>query len=482
MKRLSILATLILAVVGLQAQNEMDALRYSRLDFGGTARSVAMGNAFSSLGGDVSTLSTNPAGLGLFKKHEIILTPSFTFGSTESKFYGQTTDEYHLNAGINNFGFVFAFTSENPSIKNLQFGFAKNRLASFNNDISIVGFNNESSLVDYYQHIANGTPHEQLDQFGAYQMWSAYLIDNFEDSDIDYFNDMDQNVLQKMRSTTNGKIDEYTISGAINLMDRFYFGATLGVPVIDYSVDNKFSESDSKNLNDWFSSMSRNEYIQTKGRGINLKFGTIVRVTNWLRLGAAYHTPSAYKLTDKWEVSTEAFYDKSPEGEDGPTHYKIPAARGINDEYTLLTPQRFIGSAAFVFKKFAILSVEYEHVDYSQARLGSTEMFYNENQLIKGSYGSAHNVKAGLEARAGIMSVRLGTGFYGDPFKTSVNNQPYIVYSGGVGLNLGTFFVDLAYVTKRGTDKYYIYDAAWVKAADNKYNHGQFLISGGIRF
>lgn len=38
-------------------------------DLNGTARYVGMGGAMEALGADISTISTNPAGLGFFPRH-----------------------------------------------------------------------------------------------------------------------------------------------------------------------------------------------------------------------------------------------------------------------------------------------------------------------------------------------------------------------------------------------------------------------------
>ena len=49
------------------AQNEEDALRYSNLHFGGTARYIGVSGAFGALGADISVLSVNPAGMARYK-------------------------------------------------------------------------------------------------------------------------------------------------------------------------------------------------------------------------------------------------------------------------------------------------------------------------------------------------------------------------------------------------------------------------------
>lgn len=48
-------------------QNAYDAARYAGDELNGTARFVGMGGAMGALGADISTIGTNPAGIGLFR-------------------------------------------------------------------------------------------------------------------------------------------------------------------------------------------------------------------------------------------------------------------------------------------------------------------------------------------------------------------------------------------------------------------------------
>ena len=57
--------SMILAVGTASAQNLYDAERLSSNELNGTARFVGMGGAMGALGGDISTIGTNPAGIGI---------------------------------------------------------------------------------------------------------------------------------------------------------------------------------------------------------------------------------------------------------------------------------------------------------------------------------------------------------------------------------------------------------------------------------
>src|SRR4030066_116695 len=79
------------------AQKEIDALRYSQLTYGGTARFTSMAGAFGALGGAFSSLSINPAGIGIYRKSEFTFTPSFFMQGTTSDYKGNSLYDYKTN-------------------------------------------------------------------------------------------------------------------------------------------------------------------------------------------------------------------------------------------------------------------------------------------------------------------------------------------------------------------------------------------------
>ncbi|MDA3853446.1 MAG: hypothetical protein PF444_04305, partial [Bacteroidales bacterium] len=79
MKRITLIITLFASLFSISAQTAFDALSFSREVSGGTARYMSMGGAFSALGGDFSTLSVNPAGIGIYRSNEFTFTPTLDF-------------------------------------------------------------------------------------------------------------------------------------------------------------------------------------------------------------------------------------------------------------------------------------------------------------------------------------------------------------------------------------------------------------------
>ena len=88
-RKIIILLAACVAAAPLQDQNlEFGGLTYNNdlmmsTDFAalsrshpfGTARVMGMGGAFTSLGADLSSMSINPAGLGMYRRNEFSLTP-----------------------------------------------------------------------------------------------------------------------------------------------------------------------------------------------------------------------------------------------------------------------------------------------------------------------------------------------------------------------------------------------------------------------
>ena len=68
MKKLFFTACLGIMTVGMQAQETYEVAELATEDLNGTARYVGMGGAMEALGADISTMGTNPAGVGLFRR------------------------------------------------------------------------------------------------------------------------------------------------------------------------------------------------------------------------------------------------------------------------------------------------------------------------------------------------------------------------------------------------------------------------------
>ena len=104
------------------------ALMLSGKYYDGTARSVAMGNAMTALGGDLGALSYNPAASGVYRYSEITLTPSvYSTSVSTSLLDGQ--DRYGISRfSLSNAGWVGTFdTGRSRGLLNFNFAITANQ-------------------------------------------------------------------------------------------------------------------------------------------------------------------------------------------------------------------------------------------------------------------------------------------------------------------------------------------------------------------
>ncbi|MBN1157969.1 MAG: hypothetical protein JXA61_01200, partial [Bacteroidales bacterium] len=166
MKRIvsSILAASIFAIA--HSQYVADALRYSQSYPSVTARSMAMGGAFTSLGGDFSSVYLNPAGLGLYRGSEFVVSPGLAYAGVKSRYYSQNNEDYKYQFMLGNLGYVGNYTSGRENgLVSASYAVGYLRLNNLSNDIYIRGINENNSLADYFMDYANGTEPEYLEPF-----------------------------------------------------------------------------------------------------------------------------------------------------------------------------------------------------------------------------------------------------------------------------------------------------------------------------
>lgn len=480
MKRI-IFALTALVIFSAQAfsQNENDALRYSFLKPGGTARFTSMGGAFGALGGDFSSLSINPAGLGVFRSSEITFTPTLDYSSVESVYYGTVSDDMKYNFNLNNLGVVFSLPLsapvEQPGWKAINFGFGLNRHNNYNQRWTAEGFNTRSSLMTDFMNQANREGSlANLDDFSTGLAWDTWLL--FEE-DGQFMADLPNgNVLQHQETNASGSVREFIFSIAANYNDLLFLGATVGLPSVRYEESSIFRETDPDNESSVFNSLTYTNKFNTSGTGFNLKVGAILRPTDLIRLGVAFHTPTFYNLEDEYFSSMQSSlnladytdFAESPKGW---------------FEYELNTPMKAIGSLGLVFGNAGLVSLDYEYVDYSRMRLRSDDyLFTDENRVIRDNFTTQHNLRVGGEFRLDPLVLRGGYAFYSSPYKSGVNDGQQSVVSAGLGFRERSFFLDFGYALTFFSEDYYLYSAQFVDPVQNDHRMSRFMLTFGFRF
>ena len=483
MKKLSFIAMLLVgAFVSVQAQNEMQALRFSQYNPFGTARYAAQGGAISALGSDLSSLVTNPAGLGFYRSSEFSFSPSIYWVNTQSDFQGQNTPDSQTKFNLGSIGMVNAVSSSrNSGIVSAAYSFGYNTLVNFNNRTTIQGFSDNSSLLDDFTWHANESPGD-LDPYYEDLAFETGLMP-YDSAAGEFWHDMQLDGYGQQlyrQSQQSGYIGEYTLAGALNISNFLYVGATVGFQAVRFYEDIYHREIDEDNHVLDFDQFQFREFNSTRGWGFTSRFGLILRPIQILRIGASFQLPTWYNLTDEKYTDMSAFWDNSSGLSDS---YKS-SPNGVYN-YKLKTPFRVNANASVILFKSATLSAGYEFVDYSSARLSAYDYsFIDENDEIHRGFQNAHNLRAGAEVRLGSLYLRAGGQYLMSPFTDTRNNAESWIYSGGLGYRTKKFYFDVSYSHSTRTDVIgmYAYRPGVNEVAINEVNGNNVMTTFGFKF
>ena len=310
-----------------------------------------------------------------------------------------------------------------------------------------------------------------------YMAWQTYLIEYDTLSGQCYTPFAHKSLHQKMVVESSGANDEMAFSIGGNYNDQIFIGATIGVPVINYNEKTKYIEEDDQNST-YISSYEINEKLRVRTTGVNLKLGIIYQPVEFVRIGAAFHTPSYFgRVRNNYTRSMASYY---PNGNGSGTFEKDYAFN-----YTLTTPLRAIGSVAFLIKRRAFVSAEYEFTGMGMARMSSNDYsFDEENEAIQDKYGACHTVRVGGEVYiTNNFLLRAGYNFKSSAYRNTVNNNNAMhTASAGFGFRTKYFFCDFAYVFKTKSENLWMYDSDFVDPASVKSNTHRIAATVGCKF
>jgi hypothetical protein len=429
------------------AQTDVDALRYSSGSVAGTSRFAAMSGAFGALGGDFSSLSYNPAGIAVYRSSEFTFTPSIYTSSSNSYFLGNSFDERKYNFNIGNMGLIYTrkLTSNetSPGWKSWNFGIGYNRLTNYHTRNFYEGQNVGNSLLDHFAQQATGTNPTDLDPFFEALAYNTYLIN--PDASNHYTSVVPSgNVIQRRSMESRGAIGETVFTFGGNFSNKVFLGGTMGIKSLRYIESSTYEELDPDTQIYDFTSFKFQQDYSTRGAGIDLKFGIIYRANDIVRLGVAIHTPTWYSLHD------ETNNRMSSKFETGSVTSYSDEADGVYD-YDFTSPFKALGSIAFVFGKYGLLSADYQFSDYGEARFNeSSSSFADVNNYIRRKYAEVHTVRIGTEWLLENMSFRGGFSLATSPlkeiYKAGSSDFSKKTFSGGIGFRENDLFFDLGYV------------------------------------
>ena len=461
-----------------QAQSAYDAQNMANTDLNGTARYVGMGGALGALGADLSAMSNNPAGTGLYRRSDA----SFSFGGL---FTGNDGAMGHdrSRASIDQAGVLFVLGGDQRVLRNVNFGVnyqkRRNFLSNFGGAIDLRGGSQTFQLAEmgtdaYYDNNAFGhladltSPNYHSD--GEYP---GVFVSNYDAytqgtaAEFQYYGLPAQRAdYQRATYGSNSQID-FNLS--FNLSDRFFAGLSVGVHTMNYDREALYSET-----TEYCSYNLRNRY-HFSADGVDVKLGFIFRPIedSPFRIGLTAHTPVWYRLRDYNSVSLDMTY-----ASDG---LRLTPNSITSDEYeyNMRTPWKFGVSLGHTVGNYLALGLEYEFSDMASCKYyyskGYASDFDPMNRNIKENLKGQHTIKVGIEGKpADGLSVRAGYNFISSPFKQDAYN--HLGYDSsftetdftnwkdthritiGVGYRYKGGYIDLAYQYQMQKGDFYAYD------------------------
>ncbi|MEX2595765.1 MAG: hypothetical protein WEC59_02460 [Salibacteraceae bacterium] len=471
------------------AQNEQDALNLSRDEITGSARSVAMGGAFTALGGDLSGLQQNPGGVAVFRTNEFSLSPSFHTNISNTSYYGNEVLDSKTNFNFSTLGVVGTKDlTQAGKWRSTAIGIGMNRSFSYHKSFTAQASDVPSSLIDDYEQTlyandiqpddfaSNNTPYP----FDIYLAWVNYLLDTL--GGPGYYNASGN--LPKAQTYTmeqsGAKRNSFLTFGG-NYDDRLYIGGIVNISRIQmdrsYRHHEKIDDADSTTVLNEFT-YEFDESIS--GYGISAGLGIIYRPITPVRIGFSLTTPTVYSLNIEYESSNQAvFLDDIVFDTESPQIGRY--------DFRLNTPLKSNFGFAYIFKKYGLISADVEYVDYTGMRMQGLTDAYNfgaEEEAIKTQLQQTLNLRFGGEVRVNqYFSLRAGYALYGNPYKEGLNLEGgFSLYSLGLGYRSSDYFVDAAYQNKTSSTQQYFYDPNLVEASNQDYVDHRFTITLGYRF
>ena len=491
MKKIIAIAAMTMGIMPVAAQETYENAKISWSDLNGTARYVGMGGAMEALGADISTIGTNPAGIGLFRKSSASMSLGMVSQQDGKAFGGGHTN----NMSFDQLGFVYSSRTSSTGYLNFAFNYHKSR--NFNYILSAADqlHNASQNKLTYAKaknellFEGNGAPNfdrpyvqcNQLDDIYARNLLYDY------DSNTWYYENADRYQMDRRHW---GYVADYDFNISGNINNRVYLGMTVGIHDMHYKHYSEYTEYFSVN-----SPIQVADDRKISGAGADIKLGVIFRPIEYspFRIGLSVATPTWYDLTtSNYTAISDA----------GGSEYN-------SEEYDfkLYTPWKFGVSAGTTFGANLALGASYEYTDYgtldSRYKTGEHynwwyDDYYEESEsdeemnrhtadMLKG----VSTFKVGVEYKAAPeVAVRFGYNYVSpmyqkDGFKDGTLDSKASYYSSatdytnwkathrltcGVGIQLDQVNLSAAYqysVQKGCFEPFMSYEDSWTPDDDN---------------
>jgi len=400
----------------------------------GSARFTAMSGAFGAIGGDISAVNINPAGIAVFNNSQFSATFNSRNTAIAARYYGtdKTIKEDYIN--FSNAGAVLVFNSAyNSGWTKFAFGVNYRIKKDFNDSFLASGNSEIPTFRDF--------PLDQNDPAIDYNISDQQVFSNFYD----------------------GEITEFNFAFSAVHEEKLYVGASLNTYSLDFIQRSNLTEF---NQDGNGNTLDANIYQQnnTSGAGLSLSTGFIYKLNQYFRFGLSYQTPTWFReiLEETNILDNEGYFGDTEisVSEDPNSVYSNTAGNyfPINSfRYKLKTPSKITASAAVVFGDKGLISIDYTNKNYDNIKLSNALDFQDENQFFQNNLRNTHALNLGTEWRMDRFSIRGGYLYEQSPDKNAIDSDNLEGYSFGGGYNFGNFKIDFAYSNNNRTGLYPFY-------------------------
>lgn len=465
-----------LSTIGAMAQDSYlnDRMTNNSNGLHGTARYVGMGGAMSALGADISTMSWNPAGIGVMRRTEFTITAGAGWDQKGSP----TVNKSH--GTFDQMGGVFSLPLSNKGLKYINFGFNYQKKIDFNNSFTVGGALNGLSQMDAIAAVLNRYPGTMEDKYAnlAYMAGSndflslnslGKYVNNYRGEGYDYW------------QHTWGGLNSFDFNVSGNVEDRLFWGLTFGFDQLRYRAANEYFEESQLPVapgeTPIYGDYSVYNDQAVNGYGINAKLGVIVRPIedNPFRFSFVLETPTKYSIRTNTSFQMEDHANGVSTDMDITDDYY-----GHPFRYALTSPMKLRFGLGSTISNFLAFDVDYEFANTHNTRMGyfredyrnvESSLFQTDpdndmNELTKRNFRNTHTLRVGLEGKlSDMVALRAGFNYISSANKdkagfsqlipsTALNNatgtyfmtmKPTYLMTLGMGYHFKHVNLDLAY-------------------------------------
>ena len=474
MKKIVYIAALTLVMMPAAAQDTYENARLLGSDLNGTARYVGMGGALDALGADISTINTNPAGIGMFR-HDYA---GLSFGVVSQEDAKKFDQVGKTNMSFDQAGFVYSTRTGENSYINFAFNYHKSRnfdqILSAANDMHrhngqgaslgklaygksalgrddkggyylieeptdggsnylVDGWRNRSSMGRAYtytqwDHVyTNGLTWDNVNLPAEDGEWSPY----YNNYGIYFNNTFFEASDYAFDRAHSGWISDYDFNMSGNINNRVFLGITVGLHSVDYKGYSEYQEFLVDSRDQFIGNTVMADERRVTGTGADVKIGAIFRPFEYspFRIGLSIGTPIWYDLKTRNTtllINATDYYALHPDfanwGHD-------EFSSGETYEFKYYTPWKFGLSLGHTVGNYLALGAGIDYSDYSASDnrindgyddYGNPDSYSDDvmNKHTENTLKGVATVKVGAEYKPDpSMAVRFGYNYVSPMYK-----------------------------------------------------------------